>query len=106
MSVIVMSLNFYLEQITSYSSIVFESQEAMKYPSNIYSGIPILMRIFFYTFSCLVTLPTVLLITKKISVQYIFGYIILGDCYDIFSSIFWEHSSVVTFRLIVVKIEK
>ena len=92
MYVIVMSLNFYLEQITSDSSIVFESQEAMKYPSNIYSGIPILMRIFFYTFSCLVTLPTVLLLTKKISVQYIFGYIIFLVIVTIFSQVFWEHS--------------
>lgn len=92
MSVIVMSMNFYLEQVSGGDSFVSMFQEAMKYPSNIYSSTPILMKIFFYAFSCLVTLPTVLLLTKKISIEYVFGYIIFLVIVTIFSQVFWEHS--------------
>lgn len=91
MSVIVMSLNFYLEQVNG-DSFVSMFQEAMKYPSQIYSSTPILLRIFIYAFAILTTFPTVLLLTKGVNLQLIINYIIFLILVTVISQFVWNYS--------------
>lgn len=92
MSVIVMSFNFYAEQISGGDSFVSMFQEGMKYPSQIYSNTPILLRIFVYAFAILTTFPTVLLLTKNVSYQLIMSYLIFLILVTITSQLIWNFS--------------
>lgn len=92
MSVIVMSINFYFEHIEGSDSFVYHFQEALKYPVQLYSGVPFLLRLIIYSFAILTTLPSVILISKNVNIYMIIGYILFFVVITIVSQVVWNYS--------------
>jgi len=91
-SVIVMSINFYLEYVEGSDSFVYQFQEALKYPAQMYAGLPLFFRVLIYSFAILTTFPAALLMSKDLSVSLFIGYLIFFIVLTILSQIIWNHS--------------
>ncbi len=91
-SVIVMSINFYLDHVDGSYSFVYQFQEALKYPVQTYSGLPFLLRIVIYCFAVLTTLPSVILISKEVSISMILAYLLFFVVLTVLSQLIWDYS--------------
>lgn len=91
-SVIIMSLNFYLEYVEGSDSFVYQFQEALKYPAQMYASLPLLFRIFIYSFAILTTFPTAILMSKNLNVSLFIGYLIFFLVITVLSQYIWNRS--------------
>jgi ABC-type uncharacterized transport system permease subunit len=91
-SVIIICINFYFEQVSGSDSFVYQFQEALKYPFHIYFGAPLFLRILIYLFAILTTLPSVVLLSKGVTVNLVMSYILFFIILTLASQFVWIYS--------------
>ena len=87
---ILISLNFILGYIPGTDSIIFEVQEAYKYPASTYDKFSLWIQVLIVPFAALTTIPTLVLLNKPIAPSTLIIYITSGIFLTIFSQWLWK----------------
>lgn len=88
--VIFLSLNFKFGKIDETIGPVFNFQQAMKYPAELFVQSPLFIKLIIFPISLLTTIPAIALLWKSQSLELILVYIVIIIVVSIVSEVMWR----------------